>query len=375
MGGGIAGLACARALSDAGRSFMLITEDIGGRVRASADGKVNLGAYYVRADYHHVNQFVDRGRRIRRRDVICGHSDGSFSRLGAPLLTHPREAVRFLLLLRRFHRYYGAFQRACVHMQQEEALAADPVMWGLYHEPAQAFIQRHRLETVSRSVLAPAAQATAFASPDRLTALALLFGALPTIVPMYEYVFRFDRLTRGFEDSISRGTVVRVTSHSGYHSVETTDGEAIEGQNLVVATPADVSARLLGLEKIKAPIGAHLVLVRGVLREPWSDATCSLFPEGDAVCGIARQADGRAVVCTMLGDPDFERCFASWDVEEHHHWNQAFHLEGSAILSCEQGPGLYLIGDHNVCNLEDAYITGVYAANQIIASVPMASPS
>ena len=54
--------------------------------------------------------------------------------------------------------------------------------------------------------------------------------------------------------------------------------ETSSRQNLVVATPADISARLLGLEAVKAPIGAHLFLVRGVLRQPWARATCSLFP-------------------------------------------------------------------------------------------------
>jgi hypothetical protein len=58
---------------------------------------------------------------------------------------------------------------------------------------------------------------------------------------------------------------------------------------------------------------------------------------------------------------------ATWEVVEHHHWNPAFHLEGDALLECEQGPGLYLVGDHNVCDLEDTYITGVYAANSILA--------
>ena len=72
IGGGIAGLACARRLHDSRRPFLLITEDVGGRIRTSADGAVNVGAYYVRSDYSHVNRFVDRGRRIERRHLLRG---------------------------------------------------------------------------------------------------------------------------------------------------------------------------------------------------------------------------------------------------------------------------------------------------------------
>jgi len=50
IGGGISGLACARRLYDRGRPFLLITQNIGGRIRPSTTGAVNLGAYYVRSD-------------------------------------------------------------------------------------------------------------------------------------------------------------------------------------------------------------------------------------------------------------------------------------------------------------------------------------
>ncbi len=64
VGAGIAGLACARRLHNAQRPFLVISENVAGRVQRSGDGVVNLGAYYVRGDYTHVNRYVQLGRRI-----------------------------------------------------------------------------------------------------------------------------------------------------------------------------------------------------------------------------------------------------------------------------------------------------------------------
>ncbi|MDH3301302.1 MAG: hypothetical protein OES24_12420, partial [Acidimicrobiia bacterium] len=52
-------------------------------------------------------------------------------------------------------------------------------------------------------------------------------------------------------------------------------------------------------------------------------------------------------------------------IVEHHDWNPAFNLVGDALLDCEQAPNLYLIGDHNICGLEDAFVTGLHAASRI----------
>jgi glycine/D-amino acid oxidase-like deaminating enzyme len=179
VGGGIAGLACARRLHDSQRSFLLITEDIGGRIRTSADGTVNLGAYYVTGDYDHVNQFVDRGRRIKRRHILRGDPNGSFTRRDVPLLLHPLQAVRFVRFMRMFRRHHETLKQDCVAMSQAQAIRADPLLYDLYHEPAPRFIQRNRIEDIARSYLAPAAQGTAFTSVDRLSAFTMLVGTLP----------------------------------------------------------------------------------------------------------------------------------------------------------------------------------------------------
>ena len=126
---------------------------------------------------------------------------------------------------------------------------------------------------------------------------------------------------------------------------------------------------------MKSPIGVHMFLVTGDLRRPWAQATYVLFPDGDRTFAIARQTGGSTLFCSITDDPDFGRYFTAWDIVEHHHWNPAFHLEGDALLECEQAPGLYLIGDHNVCTLEDSYITGVYAANRILSGYGETTPT
>ena len=375
VGGGIAGLACAHRLHDSQRSFLLVTEDVGGRIRTSEDGTVNLGAYYVRDDYDNVNQFVDRGRRIERRHILRGDPDGSFTRRDLPLLLHPLQAVRFFRLMREFLRHYETFKQNCAVMSQAQAIRADPLLYDLYRESATLFIKRNRIEDIARSYLAPAVQGTAFTSVDRLTAFTLLVGVLPLIVPMYEFAFRFDVLTAGFEDALLIDSVTAVTPTDDGYSIQTLNSGTVSADNVVVATPTDVSARLLDLGRVKRPIDAHMFLVRGILRRPWTQATFTLFPDGDPILAIARQTGGSTLFCSVSDDPDFAQYFTTWDVVEHHHWNPAFHLEGDTLLECEQAPGLYLVGDHNVCNLEDAYITGTYAANRILDEHRTATPT
>lgn len=369
IGGGIAGLACARRLHDSGRPFLLVTENVGGRVRTSRDGIVNLGAYYVKDDYEHVNEFVDRGRRVRRRRILRGQPDGSFTRTDAAVLQHPVQAVRFLRFMVGFRRHYGVFKRNCLVMSQAEAIRADPLLNRLYHEPAPRFIERLRIGDIAQSYLAPAAQGTAFTSMNHLTALTLIVGVLPLITPIYEYTFRFDRLTAGFEDRLEVDSVTAIAATDDERfSIRTKSGRLWTSDNVVVATPIDVSAALLNIAEVKGPIDAHMFVVEGGLRAPWHGATFSLFPDGDTTLAIAQQVGGSVLFCSTSSTPDFDRFFDDWKIQEHLHWNPAFNLLGDTLLECQQSPGLYLIGDHNVCDLEDAFITGVYAADQVVAA-------
>ena len=53
IGGGIAGLACARKLSEENMNFKLISQDIGGRITTSSNGEINYAAYVVPSYYKH----------------------------------------------------------------------------------------------------------------------------------------------------------------------------------------------------------------------------------------------------------------------------------------------------------------------------------
>lgn len=299
--------------------------------------------------------------------MLRGRCDGSFTRSDLPLLRHLPQTLRFLRLMREFRRHYDVFQQESLLVSQVQAIRADPLLLDLYREPARQFVRRHRIEDIARSYLEPAIQGTGFTSLDRLTAFTLLVGILPTVIPIHEYTLRFDRLTAGFEDSLVTDTVTELARTPDGYVVRTQQSGNFRAANVVVATPVDVSARLLGLDSVKAPLAAHMFLVEGRLRRPWSSATYSLFAENHSIFAIAQLPIGGTLFCTAARDPDFSLYFHTWEVVEHHHWNPAFHLEGDALLDCEQRPGLYLVGDHNVCTLEDTYITGLHAARRILA--------
>ncbi len=64
IGGGIAGLACAKRLSEEGASFKLISPEIGGRIATSKNGQINYAAYVVPRYYRNFKKYVTLTRPI-----------------------------------------------------------------------------------------------------------------------------------------------------------------------------------------------------------------------------------------------------------------------------------------------------------------------
>jgi hypothetical protein len=367
IGAGIAGEACARRLSEAQRSFHLISENLGGRISRSQDDSVNMGAYYVRGDYEHVNQLVERGRHINKLTTLWHDRDGSHTSWNRRLLSHLPQAARFLHQLRVFQRHYQALKDSCLAESQAQAIRSDPYLWRLYQQPATEFIEQHRLGATARHYLGPGLHATTFLRLDELTAFTLLLGALPLLVPIFEFTYRSGQ-DADWARSASMDIVTGITPDQYRYRVDTRRSGAFIADAVVLATPPDVSQRLLGLPEMKAPVTIHSFQLEGKLRDRWARADINLFAEDDPVCAVARQANGSILLCAHEEQPRFDDYLISWEVIEHRCWNPAFNLVGDTLLDCEQSPNLYVVGDHNICGLEDAYLTGLYAANQIVAN-------
>ena len=367
IGAGIAGEACARRLSEAQRPFHLISENLGGRISRSQDDSVNMGAYYVRGDYGHVNQLVNRGRHINKLTTLRHDRDGSHTPLNSRLLLRLPQAARFLHQLQAFQRHYQTLKDSCLTTSQAQAIRSDPYLWHLYRQPATEFIEQHRLGAAARHYLGPGLHATTFLRLDDLTAFTLLLGALPLLVPVFEFTYRADQ-DADWVQSASLDAVTGITPDQHRYRVDTRRSGAFIADVVVLATPPDVSQRLLGLPDTKGPVEIHSFHLEGKLRDRWARADINLFAEDDPVCAVARRANGSILLCSHEEQPRFDDYLISWEVIEHRFWNPAFNLVGDTLLECEQSPNLYVVGDHNICGLEDAYLTGLYAANQIVAN-------
>jgi len=365
IGGGISGLSCAKTLHEKRRDFLLLTENIGGRVQTSADGRVNYGAYYVGKDYLHALSFVRRGRRLKRNGVHFHHNEQAYRLASSKLFKHPLQTLRFLWILARFRTKYNWLKKSTLAQSQKQAIESDSQLHKLYLQPATEFIMENGLEDIAHDYLEELLHSTCFSSFDETTAFGLLQFSLPIIVPIYEFQFDQESILP-FKSQIIMGSAVKIQHSKGIQTVTTKDGKRYHSQNLVIALPIHRTKKLIHLPNIKKPITAHMTHVSGVLKV-CNKGQEELFGTTSNILAIARQQNETYIFysknCVKLQD-----YFEKYHIIAHKFWNPAFNTNGNVLIECKQGDGLYLIGDYNICGLEDSCITGIYAANQISKS-------
>lgn len=362
IGGGVAGLACANKLKGK-KDFLLITEDIGGRIAESEDGKYNYGAYFIGEDYKNFRKFARKKQRIRLSEIEVHKKKLRWHLLD--LFKHPVEVARLLLEIWRFDAYYRNFREDSLVKPQDELIRRNEYFNRLYRMTAKELIKELRIEKIFEKYLNPLMKACTFSEPSKYSAFEMLHYARYIQIPIYRFSFLKNKMTKGLGNLIVFDKIKKIKYGKDCYLVE--GKEKYKATTVVVATSPAISQKLLNLRKIKKPASCYMFHLKGTISDKWKHCDFDLFQADNNIYALAKQSDGSYLLCSKKSRVNFKKCFKNYEMIKKIYWEKAFHMNGNVLWKMEQKKNLYLIGDHNVCGLEEAFITGICAANKILS--------
>ena len=364
IGAGVAGLGCARQLVKHKRDFLVITEDIGGRIATSDDGRINYGAYFVLDNYSHILSFVQKGEKLHPFFVEFHNKKHRYYHL-EKMCKYPIQTLRLLSMLCAFKSKYEQFKKQCEQKSQKFVIESDPKLKKLYLQSDSEFIKEKKIVEIANKFLSEGIYMCTFLPLSKVSAFDFMRLCLGLILPAHEFIFLSDKATESFRGKIKSDSVTSIKDGE----IQTKNGQVYKARHIVIATPAPVAKELLGLKKLKAGSNSYVFHLSGDLKDRWRGGQFELFDNSSDVIFIRKQADGSYIFYAKTANPKLENYFVSPRVISRKHWEPAFNITGDELLDCEQGDNIYLAGDHNVIGLEDSYITGVLAANKILEKI------
>jgi hypothetical protein len=364
IGAGISGLACAKKLQDNDRNFIIVTENIGGRILTSKDGTKNYGAFFVCSDYYHFLQHIKIKSRIKLSD-FCFHNDKTYVLFEPLLLTYAFQFIKTIKILLRFRRHFRFFRKICEHVSQKKAIESDPFLYELYMQNAADFVKIHNLQTGVQRYLSHALYSTTFSQIKDMNAFSFLEFLMPLITPIYTFTFNQEKMIEPYKERIMIGSVKNITHKSEIYKISFNEN-IIKAKNVVLATEIVWSKDFAGVKKINRPVSTNMLHIKGVPTTTFSKKLYNLFMPPSPVQALADLKDGTYLLYYQGERPSLDEFFKDPKIIAHHYWNPVGTINGHNLIESNRGNNLYLIGDYNVAGLEDAYITGIYAANQIL---------
>jgi glycine/D-amino acid oxidase-like deaminating enzyme len=370
IGAGSAGLSCTRVLQDGGADVRVVSDTVGGRLAYDATEAVNFGAYFVMSNYRNAERLVTRRTRINPLSCRFHGPDGSFATLSGHTVRRIPGLAAFALVMARFMRHYARFKRNCEYMSQREAMELDPYIARLFVQPASEFIAAHRLGAVAEDYVSKFSYACTGVDLDSITALDFCNVSQGLVIPIHRFSVDEPAIRARLGDALVEDTVVEHSEQDGIHTVTTAGGISLQARDVVFATPAAVTAQLLGLGEIRQTCQLYVLHVQGRLRAGLDGEAMNLFPFSSPIIFTAVQDDGSVLVYSREPEVDLDALFVQHELLSRRDWDKAMYVSGRAYVEQQYGHSTYVAGDHNGLGLEPAAISGVYAARQILKKRP-----
>ncbi len=395
LGAGCAGMNCCLELQKENREYLLISPNIGGRICNDEERHMNYGAVFYFGTYKYM---LASGLLQGTVDVLpklsmgqCHHDNGkSYEPVSATTVADAPSLFSYMKWMRdTFIPRYAAFKDNCCTMEVSAALEKDPMIKELYTESAEHFIERMKFGPICNDLISMFAHACTGTKIADLTALDYLNTVQPLtmkIVGMPPLNLLFDLKRFDFD---SEGVKARLAQGSGEVLIGEAASVAKQGEgwavrvgadaytceNLVMATPAHITAELLAegtdLPRLDIRKASQLTgyLIKGKAKPGYAEHTVHLFDDTIPIIYIAKRLDGDYEIFTEIdfeeGDK-FDEYFEQWEVVGKKYWEYALYTAAHEALPQNLAPGLIMAGDVNGLGMEPAAISGIYAANKIL---------
>lgn len=396
-GAGAAGMNCCLELQKNNREYLLISPNIGGRICNDEKRHMNYGAVFYFGNYKYM---LSSGLLKGTVDVLpklndgqCHHDNGqAYEPISPTTIKDLPSILSYMKWMREeFIPRYTTFKDNCCTMEIQDALDRDPVIKRLYTESAEHFIQRMGFSPICHDLISMFAHACTGTRIKDLTALDYLNTVQPLTmkIPPLKLLFslkRFDFDSKATKQRLEQGSgnveigeiasVARVSSGNQLlWQVKTAAGETLTCKNLVVATPAHITAQLLenvdevphlDIRKASQLTG---YLLHGKIKPQYAKHSIHLFDDSIPIIFIAHRLDGDYEIFTEIDfekDRRFDQYFDEWEIIGKKFWPYALYTAAHKALPQNLAEGLIMAGDVNGLGMEPAAISGIYAANKIM---------
>ena len=206
LGGGISGLSCAQELKKTNKHFILISKNIGGRMKHDSTRNINFGAVYIYNLYNRVLPLVKKKRRLPVYTYTFFDGKSFTNYLHWRHLKYLPQVVKFSFILRKFTQHMRKAMPKFDSYSLDELLHSDSYLKKLWDMEAIDFIREQGIEDFDKSYGDPIVGATFFCRTRDLNAFTYLGTFFPLVLKAYEIDFRetIQKLTAGIDSHIKQ---------------------------------------------------------------------------------------------------------------------------------------------------------------------------
>jgi hypothetical protein len=229
---------------------------------------------------------------------------------------------------------------------------------------AADFVFKKNLESGTETYLSKGLYSTTFSKIKEMNAFSFLQFILPIITPIYRFTLEKEKMIQPFENKLKIGKVNDIIYKNEKYKIKI-NKEVIQSKNIVMATQINWSKHFSGVKKANLPVSTNMLHVKGNPKKIISRKCYHLYSPPSKVQAIANLKDGTFLFYYKDKQPNLNYYFSNPKIIAKKFWNPVGTINGHSLIESNRGNNMYLIGDYNIAGLEESYITGIFAANQI----------